>query len=1154
MKNISIGKILLIFSFCVVASSASRATNYLVSTLATLQITMAAALPGDTVSVQDGTYNWGAINFTNNNGSSSSAWIVLKAQSFNNVIFTGNTYLSFAGTHILITGFRFASGSVGTNSVIQFRNSSNVGANYCRVNNITIDNYNSDSSANADPGNPGVGIDNKWVSLYGTNNRLDHCTFINKFNAGATVVVWYNNNNYPQQSTSTYHRIDSNYFNGRGYLNGNGGESIRVGTSATSTSYGFNIIEYNYFEGMVQTEPEIISNKTCFNTYRYNTFKNCSGGLTLRHGRYCTVYGNFFIVDNPSVINSYGIRIIDKGHKVFNNYIEGVNGNTGSLTSLRCPIILYNGQWSVNDTTNPAHSSGYWPADSSTVAFNTIVNCKGGAGITIAHTDGNTLTFQPLGMKVANNIIRMSTGQASYIDPLSTSATYFAEGNVYDAPAGSGLTNPTGFTSASLSFGARQNGILAAPLLVQDAALNSGNYSLLNNIDAQGQTRSLSYDIGCDEINGTGNVISYPLDASLVGAGNPTSSTAAVYYWVGGTGTPTTPVIVSDGVNWNTTIGGGGTNRPISNSTTSNNNDILIFDGSNLGGGVTGPVYASISASRYSGQLKLINNANITVGRTTTGSASYIVNGDGSAKDDFEVRQGCTLTIGGQLNAVPIAGNFDVNIQLVSNLATGLIAGNLYLSPLSSVAHTRSYITVQEGAKLLFATGGACYINDSTATSGFDASDTSSITFNTGSSLYYYSGRSPIGSNSGKQFVVFEPGSNFYLRANNYLTSSSWSSSKNYANLFIQNGATFTSDGTFFKIEDLTIDNGSSLITHTSGATPLLGNLVVNGSISYLVGSSNNLLMGGHSPQSISGTGTLTVPNFIVANYSDVTLLRNVQADISAQVFGKINFGSGNKITGPSTFTSKVRATATSVTGNTVAGSYQITGIPANALSGNLGLFITGTGVDGAVNVIHTTSGSGIITMSKPATTTATGTTFSFNSDTSTLVTANPNGMDSLNGSVIVTGTKSFQSGTNYIINAPTNWPFGISSSAPTSITLGKVQINASVTTNRNITIKNGLYVNAGTFNIRPVDTVNVTAFNFLRNPQLFKHIKGRLFSGMEEERPYVFFASGQVLPFRKKITLLPLKNEFAFINTMKRRTNMFFLNNNILNKLIYKS
>jgi poly(beta-D-mannuronate) lyase len=524
MKRNCLYKILLGLSICLVLSASSHATNYSVNTLSTLVSRMTAAVAGDTIIVRDGAYNWGPINFTNTNNTSSSNWIVLKAQTFNGVIFTGNTYLQFAGTRILVTGFRFANGSVGTKSVIQFRNSSNVAANYCRVNNITIDNYNSDSSATADPANPGVGIDNKWVSLYGTNNRVDHCTFINKFNAGATVVVWYDEigGAYPGQSTSTYHRIDSNYFNGRGYLAGNGGESVRVGTGAVSRSFGYNVVEYNLFENMVQSEPEIISNKTCFNTYRYNTFKNCSGGLTLRTARYCNVYGNFFIVDNPAVTNSYGIRIIDKGHKVFNNYIEGVNGNSGSITSLRCPIILYNGQYPTNDTLNPVNSGGYCYADSYLVDFNTIVNCKGGAGITLAHTDNSTLPFQPLGMIISNNIIKMATGQAAYKDPLSTTATYFAEGNKYDAPSGLGNISPTGFTATTLSFGTRQNGILSAPALVQDAAINTIAYAaLLNLTDVQGQARSSIYDIGSDEINGTGAVWAYPLDATLVGAGTP---------------------------------------------------------------------------------------------------------------------------------------------------------------------------------------------------------------------------------------------------------------------------------------------------------------------------------------------------------------------------------------------------------------------------------------------------------------------------------------------------------------------------------------------------------------------------------------------------------------------------------------------------------
>ncbi len=165
MKRKFISKFIWLALMGIVFAPSTRATNYMVATVTDLQNRMNNAVPGDTVIVQDGTYNWGAINFTNNNGSSSSAWIVLKAQTFNNVIFSGSTSLSFAGTHILVTGFKFANGNVGVNTVLQFRNQSNVAANYCRVSNVTIDNYNSDSTGGISGGSPN--IDNKWVSLYG---------------------------------------------------------------------------------------------------------------------------------------------------------------------------------------------------------------------------------------------------------------------------------------------------------------------------------------------------------------------------------------------------------------------------------------------------------------------------------------------------------------------------------------------------------------------------------------------------------------------------------------------------------------------------------------------------------------------------------------------------------------------------------------------------------------------------------------------------------------------------------------------------------------------------------------------------------------------------------------------------------------------------
>ena len=94
----------------------------------------------------------------------------------------------------------------------------------------------------------------------------------------------------------------------------------------------------------------------------------------------------------------------------------------------KAAIIALN---SVNDTTNPSLVSGYMPGDSCIIAFNTIVNCEGGAGISLGFTDNGSNTFQPLGITIANNLVKMTSGQAAYNPTTNTSLTYTAVGNIY---------------------------------------------------------------------------------------------------------------------------------------------------------------------------------------------------------------------------------------------------------------------------------------------------------------------------------------------------------------------------------------------------------------------------------------------------------------------------------------------------------------------------------------------------------------------------------------------------------------------------------------------------------------------------------------------------------------------------------------------------
>ena len=532
------------------------------------------------------------------------------------------------------------------------------------------------------------------------------------------------------------------------------------------------------------------------------------------------------------------------------------------------------------------------------------------------------------------------------------------------------------------------------------------------------------------------------------------------YYWVGGAG----PTSFTANSNWNTLQDGSGTSRPIADAT-----DILIFSGTNIGGAVptTGAVTVTLTSTNFA-QLRLLNNVSLFFTRLGGGTATLTVNGDATTADDIVVNAGSTLTINNSL------ADGNIVIAMLAN-ATGLVGGTI------TMANTGTHrLTSQTTNGLVFASG-ATFNSDgipTTAAYPFGSSTQAvqnGVVFQAGANLNVTGTRSPMGGTSTFQACNMLPGSNTYFKTSVSSVGGSYANLKTYGNVFIQNSSTFTSDGPLYKVDNLTVELGSSFVTHSSGNTPVLGNVTVNGSLSAPAASTNIIVMGGNTPQTISGSGTVNIPSLTVANYSDVTLSKTVTVGTTCNIVGKLNFGVANQITGAATFTSRANGTAVSVVGNTTAGSYQITGV-VGALSGNAGLALSGAGLASNTNAVGFSTANAIINLSKPAAATTTGSTFTFFSDTATLVTANVNGLDSLTGSVVVTGTKSFQSGTNYIINGATTKPFGISSgSTNTRINAGFIEINAAATSNFSATIFNHLTIN-NKLTLRVLDTVRINA------------------------------------------------------------------------------
>lgn len=278
-----------------------------ISTVEQFNSVVKNAQPGDVITLANGVWENTELLFSANGTAEEP--ITLTVEEKGKVTLEGQSNLRISGEHLIIKGLVFKNGYTPTNEVISFKEDSKTLANNVRLTECVIDNFS----------NPERHEPDTWVAIYGKNNRIDHNHLSGKKNRGVTMTVRLNT----KESQENDHKIDHNYFGPRQNLGSNGGETLRIGTSHFSRTNSNTIVENNFFD-RCNGEHEIISNKSCQNTYKSNVFYECTGTLTMRHGNRTMVDGNIFIGNNKP--STGGIRVINGEQTVVNNYGIGLTG------------------------------------------------------------------------------------------------------------------------------------------------------------------------------------------------------------------------------------------------------------------------------------------------------------------------------------------------------------------------------------------------------------------------------------------------------------------------------------------------------------------------------------------------------------------------------------------------------------------------------------------------------------------------------------------------------------------------------------------------------------------------------------------------------------------------------------------------------------
>lgn len=454
-----------------------------------LKVAIKNAVAGDELILANGVWTDIQIKFFGKG--TQEAPIVLRAETAGKVSIEGVSDLKIGGTYLEVRGLHFKNGYTPSKTVIDFHIDSNLIANHCKVSDCVIEDF-TKLSRNKD---------DHWVEFWGRYNQIDHCFLAGKSNQGPTIMVRLEGN----EQINNYHQIVNNHFGPRPRKGGPHGETIQIGDSGTSMSPSYSTVANNLFE-RCDGEVEIISNKSNNNSYRNNIFYKCEGSLVLRHGNYCTIDGNLFIGDDSSEFMG-GIRVINTGHWITNNYFYNIKGK-----EFRSALAVMNG-------VPKSPQNRYNQVTDVVIAHNTFVDCITPWQFSVgANMDKNEVlplqeirSARPERTVVANNVIYNQTSNDFPIKAYDKVDGILFKNNSINSPNNSDVKN-SGIKTENFTM-TKQSDWLFLPTIYQNEVYTGFDFETITK-DLFGKDRIKTNAIGAiilpvDKSKGQINEIEY---------------------------------------------------------------------------------------------------------------------------------------------------------------------------------------------------------------------------------------------------------------------------------------------------------------------------------------------------------------------------------------------------------------------------------------------------------------------------------------------------------------------------------------------------------------------------------------------------------------------------------------------------------------------